>query len=374
MRRKLAAAITLLMVTGSLLPTGMNAWAAVNHDSVPAPAERHDFGDEIEKLAARLEQAPDDHDARFAYARLLSWSSRWEEALAEYDVLLLVDPRNSDYLLGKAQVLAWSGRPNAALPLLEAAAAQAPGYEAVHDLRARLLGQYERGPVREVEAGLELQDLDGGLPGWSRQYVELSHRAAPRHIYFGGLQRTERFDQADLEASLGVAWPVGQDWLAAVEAHIAPGAEVLPRRSGQLRIRRDFKAGWGAELGARRAVYTRNDLDVWTITTDRYLGHWHVAWTVYASKLEGAGATWSNQLRVDRYFGDGNRLGAIASAGRETESLGSGQFTTNDTVGLSILGLYWFSRQWGVSWELLAHEQGDAYLRRGFRVGLRCRY
>lgn len=364
---QLAVAAALLLGSAGIDAGGADALGA-------QPAEARDSGENIEQLAGRLAQAPEDHDARFAYARQLSWNGRWEEALAEYDRLLTVDPDNPDYLLGKAQVLSWSGRPDQALVLLEKAAALAPEYAAVRELQAGLLRQAGDRPVREIEAGLDWQDLDRGLPAWSEQYLEFSRRSAARQVLYGGLRRTERFDLTDLEGSLGYSRPVTAVWLAAVEARIAPEAEVLPRWSGQLRARRDFGDGWGAELGARRAAYARDELDVWTLAVDRYVGHWYVGWTVFAGKLEGADLTWSNQLRLDRHYGDGSRLGATASTGRETDSLGDGRFTTNGTLGLSLLGRHWFSTRYGVSWELLVHEQGEAYLRRGFRVGLVCRY
>jgi YaiO family outer membrane protein len=364
---QLAVAAALLLGSAGIGATGADASGA-------QPAEARGPGEEIEQLAGRLVQAPEDHDTRFAYARQLSWHGRWEEALAEYDRLLMVDPDNADYLLGKAQVLSWSGRPDQAVPLLEKAAALAPEYAAVRELQASLLRQADDRPVREIEAGLGWQDLDSGLPAWSEQYLEFSRRSAARQVLYGGLRRTERFDLADLEGSLGFSRPLTGAWLAAVEGRIAPGAEVLPRWSGQLRVRRDFGGGWGAELGARRAAYARDELDIWTLAVDRYFSHWYVGWAVLAGKLEGANLTWSNQLRLDRHYGDGSRLGAIASTGRETDSLGDGRFTTNSTLGLSLQGLHRFSTRYGISWELLVHEQGDAYLRRGFRVGLVCRY
>lgn len=325
----------------------------------------------LESLQAQLAADPGRLDARFAYAQALSWAERWDEALAEYDRLLAVVPDDPDYLLGKAQVLAWSGRPAEALPLLEQAGRRAPGYAAVARLEAQVREQLAVRPAQSLAAGVGWQDLGRGLPDWRTQYFEYLRRAASGHALYAGVRRTERFDSADVQGSAGWSRPWGDAWNFTLEGSLAPGADVLPRWSGRFRLRRALDHGWGVHGSLYQAGYAADDVTTVAVGAERYTGPWYAGLTALASRLQGAGTTWSGQLRADRYYDSDSRVGLIVAAGRETESIGDGRFITSSTRGLVLLGQHRWAPQWSLSWELLVHEQGDAYTRKGFHVGLR---
>lgn len=325
----------------------------------------------IAALETRLAADPASLETRFAYAQALSWAGRWDDALREYDQLLAAVPDDPDYLLGKAQVLAWSGRPAAALPLLERAHHRAPDYEAVLRLEAQVREQLNARPAQSLEAGFGWQDLSDGLRDWRNQYIEYQRSVAPGHAVFGGVQRIERFGASDIEGRAGWARPWNDDWSFGLEGSLAPGADVLPRLSGRFRLRRALGEGWGVHGGLYQAAYARDDLVTATGGAERYTGPWYAGLTVNASRLQGADTTWSGQARLDRYYASDSRIGLIVALGRETESIGDGRFLTSSTRSLSLLGQHRWAPQWSVGWELLVHEQGDAYTRKGFRAGLR---
>lgn len=325
----------------------------------------------LEALEAQLATDPGRLETRFAYAQALSWAERYDEALSEYDWLLGFVPDDPDYLLGKAQVLAWSGRAAKALPLLEQARRHAPDYQAVTRLEAQVREQLAARPAQSLQAGVGWQDLSRGLPGWNSQYLEYLRRSAPGHALSAGLRRIDRFDSADVQGSAGWSRPWDDVWAFALEGSLAPGADVLPRWSGRARLRRELGEGWGVHGGLYQAGYAADDLTTVTVGAERYSGRWYVGLTVYASRLQGADTTWSGQFRADRYYDSDSRIGLIVAEGRETESIGDGRFITSNTRGLSLLGQHRWAPQWSISWELLLHAQGDAYTRKGFHVGLR---
>lgn len=334
-----------------------------------APAMADEPG--LAALEARLATDPGHLETRFAYAQALSWAERWEEALREYDRLLAAVPDDPDYLLGKAQVLAWSGRPADALPLLERARRAAPDYEAVARLEAQVRERLDTRPAQSLEAGFGWQDLGRDLPDWRTLYVDYQRRTAPGHALFAGVQQADRFDVTDFEGHAGWARPWNDHWSFVVEGSLAPGAGVLPRWSGRFRLRRQVGDGWGVFGGLQQAGYASDDLTTATVGAERYAGPWYAGLTINASRLQGADTTWSGQLRFDRYYAADSRIGLIAALGRETESIGEQRFLTSSTGSLALLGQHRWAPQWSVSWELLVHDQGDAYTRRGFRAGLR---
>ena len=325
----------------------------------------------LAELEARLAADPARLETRFAYAQALSWAERWEDALREFDRLLAAVPDEPDYLLGKAQVLAWSGRPAEALPLLERARRRVPDYEAVLLLEAQVRERLNARPAQSLEAGFGWQDLDSGQADWRTQYVEYQRSKAPGHAVFGGVQRIDRFAASDIEGRAGWARPWNDDWSFVLEGSLAPGADVLPRWTGRFRLRRELGDGWGFHGGLYQAAYASDDLVTVTGGAERYTGPWYAGLTVNASRLQGADTTWSGHARLDRNYASDSRIGLIVALGREIESIGDGRFLTSSTRGLSLLGQHRWAPQWAVSWELLVHQQGDAYTRKGFHAGLR---
>lgn len=391
------------------------ATAAGNNvvETVHADLDAGERGAAIAKLDRHLATEPGDQNARFLYARVLAWEQRWTESLEQYDELLFSGPGNADYLLGKSQVLVWSGRPVDALPLLARARESAPHYEAVWRLEIQALqaiddpgrdGELEalrldarerfadsdwpgfrqptsitavRSPVQlsllsnHVEGGFSVQQLSNNLPDWSSLYVHGGRRLGSRKSVYGQLRQTERFDETDHEVSGGVYWPVGDAWTVSTNASLAPGAVVLPKWTIAGQLQRPIEYGLGMQVGIRHSEYAANHVRMLTMTGDYYWKNYYAGWTVYWSKLEDADPTFANQFRFDRYYGDKSRIGFLFAFGKEVESVGNGLFITGDTLSAVLTGLHWMSPVWGVSWEVIFHEQGDAYRRGGVRVGLR---
>jgi tetratricopeptide (TPR) repeat protein len=118
-----------LFATQSALP----AADLLDQARAAVKAERFDHAERLLRQAVRIQKS--DLEARFLLARVLSWQGKRREALIEYDVLIKANPRDADYLLGKAQTLVWDGRPAPALPLLQKARRLAPRYEDVWRLQ-----------------------------------------------------------------------------------------------------------------------------------------------------------------------------------------------------------------------------------------------
>jgi tetratricopeptide (TPR) repeat protein len=95
------------------------------------------FGRAVELYRAALAEAPAERAVRLRLARVLAWSQRYDEALAEYDRLLAdsgpsqgeVDPTlpsPPELLVERAEVLSWAGRNDEAIAAFEAALARDP--------------------------------------------------------------------------------------------------------------------------------------------------------------------------------------------------------------------------------------------------------
>lgn len=81
----------------------------------------------VDLYRAALAAAPEEREVRRRLARVLSWSRRWDESLAEYDRLLAQPDPAPDLALERAEVLSWAGRNDEAIAGFEAALVQDPG-------------------------------------------------------------------------------------------------------------------------------------------------------------------------------------------------------------------------------------------------------
>lgn len=82
--------------------------------------------------------ASGDDAYRVERARVMSWARRYAEAMRAYDEILERKPDNVDALIGKAQVLYWSGRPDRAIPIARGILAKDPQNPAANFLMASL--------------------------------------------------------------------------------------------------------------------------------------------------------------------------------------------------------------------------------------------
>ncbi|HXR59652.1 MAG TPA: YaiO family outer membrane beta-barrel protein [Burkholderiales bacterium] len=229
--------------------------------------------------------------------------------------------------------------------------------------------------MSEIELGASRETLSGGRPDWTSLSLEGAHKFAPRQTLYGGIRETERFDLRDREVWAGYYHPLGPDWTALVEGSASSPHNVLPKTSFFGQLSRALPEGWGVNLGWRHSEYTRVGVNILVAGAERYWGNFRGAYTLYAGRPEGATTGIAHRFALNYYYGDGSTIGISATAGREVDNVGppTGVIST-DVRNLTLTGRHWMTRDWALSWDVVAHEQGTLYRRQGFRLGLRYRF
>ena len=229
--------------------------------------------------------------------------------------------------------------------------------------------------ANEIELGGTRERLTGGRPDWSSLYLEGQHRFAPRQTLYGGIRETERFSLRDTEVWAGYYHPLNADWTGLLEASVSDQHNVLPKNSVFGQLSRTLSDGWGLNVGWRHSEFTRTDVNVLVAGAERYWGNWRAAYTLYAGRPDGATTGVAHRLALSYYYGEGSTVGISATGGREVENVGPPTGILSSNVrDLTLTGRHWMTRDWGLSWDLVAHEQGTLYRRQGFRLGLRYRF
>lgn len=252
-----------------------------------------------------------------------------------------------------------------------------PAYAAALVLNAACAGTVLAQEVTawsELEAGFSRERLSTGFADWESRTLFGAHQFRPRHVAYAQLRETERFALRDTEIAAGLYYPLAS-WTMLLEASRSPQHRVLPSHSLFAELHRSFAAGWGASAGWRHSEFTRSSADVFVLGAERYWDSWRGAYTLYLGKPEGAGSAAAHRFQLDRYYSSRSSVGISATTGREVENLGPpAGLISSEVRGFALAGRHWFAPDWAASYELLSHEQGSLYRRKGLRLGVRHRF
>lgn len=394
-----------------LLAVALGAWLAlaapalgqvespVAHAQALATAGAYDDAHRL--LTTWLAAHPDDLEARFLLARVLSWQGRNEEALAEADRLLAASGQDADYGLLKARILAALGRDDEAVEVLERTRGLAPQYQEVWQVEIDVL---ERGdadsrrraahlraeararfgqlpwlakgppvaqrPPWELEAGAGYEYLTNGYQPWAEGGVRLQRTFAPRQAGVLTARDAYRFGVHDLEVGAGWYQPVGDRLTVDVEGNASPGHQVLPAWSLAGAGYYGLGRGWDVALDVRETAYTAVSVTREMLVLDKQLGPWRASYALYISQLPGAPYALSHVGSLDYDFASGSRETLTASTGTEMDFIGPGNITASNVLAASLWGRTWLGTNWGLTHALEVVSQGTSYTRGGVRVGI----
>lgn len=370
-----------------------------------AAAQRKEYARAEQLLTARLSRHPEDLQSLALRARVRSWSRRWAGALSDYDKLLKAEPGNADYLLGKAQVLLWSGSAHAAATVAQTGRKLAPAYQALWkvELQALLASgddtdrraavalareasrrfpastwpvpvRSEPQPYFEIAATAGRERLSNGFADWSSDSVEADYHFGKRRVVYGSVKTTERFGFRDTAVDAGVSLPIGARWVGTADLSVGPNANVLPERSIAFGGTRVLPRGWNVGVNVRHSRYRGTYADLTSASVGRYWRDYRFAYTVYRSDTAGAPPSLSHALRVDYYYDDASSVGLSLAHGRELESVGGGRLLDTTVTAAALLGQQRLSPNWKLTWSATHHRQGTVYQRDGLYVGFKRRF
>lgn len=184
----------------------------------------------VDKLRSALVARPDDVDARLQLGLALVDLGRLEEAETELRQVVARAPEYVDAHVALARIARRRGDPRAAAAYAAEAARLAPERP---DVRALFASPAD--PARgRVDVDLSRSRLGAGLSDWTEARVALTRSVGDRWTASGAVERTERFDRADvyLEGQVGRRFVGGDAWIAVGGAPDADHRPELAVRAG----------------------------------------------------------------------------------------------------------------------------------------------
>lgn len=328
---------------------------------------------------------------RYERARALAQAGATEAALEEYEELLAVHPDDADYLLGRAQMQARLGQTAAAVATTERALALAPGYEDVWQLRLQLAERSSDAAAAaalRTEAAVRFPDarwwqralapleyrrwfsggygadrLSNGAPVWSRQFLRLDWQSTAATALFGEVSRSERFEEHDSSLYVGGTWKAFPQWQLGASLGLTDDARFLAEREVAVDAARAWSRGWGTTFGVRDRDYSTGGVASYSITGEKYVADFRIAYRLDRSRLAGAGSATTHAMMLTWYQSDRRNLGVTLGAGEEIETIGLDQLLRTSVSNVTLTGSEAFSRRLSLAWWLGTHDQGDYYRR-----------
>lgn len=351
------------------------------------------------ELASSLSEQPDDAELRYQLARVLGYSGRNEESLAEYERLLVQHPANADFMLGRAQMLGRLGRTDEALRVTASALELAPDYldlwqlrlqlaertadaALIESVRAEAANRYPDAswwlrPPRPFEysrwlmAGTERNSLSNGAPDWVRHFVRLDWRQSDAAAYFGEIARSERFGRSDVAVNIGGDWQALPLWrLGGALASVA-SADFEAKRALSVNAGRTWQSSWGTQFQLRRRDYSTTAVSSYSMSGDKYFSDYRVAYGLNYSRLHGAGSSLGHTATFGWFPSERRSFAFSVGAGEEIETVGLNQLLRTDVKSVTLSGRELLADRFTLNWWLGAHRQGEFYRRHYAGISVR---
>ena len=132
---------------------------------------------------------------------------------------------------------------------------------------------------------------------------------------------------------------------------------------------------WSLGLRYRHGSYETSDVDTLSTLVEKYVGTYSFGYSLNTAKVSGiSDPHFGHLLRLNRDYGDANRVGLVVGFGEEAETVAPGVVQVTDTRSVSLNGVHWTGAAWGLSWEAGWYEQGHFYDRIRIRLGLEHRF
>jgi YaiO family outer membrane protein len=358
-------------------------------------------------LDARLEEMPDDTDARTLRGLVYSWEGRRAEARADLELVLASIPTHSDALAALARVELWDGNSVRSEALATRGLAAHPQNGDLMEVRALALEQLSR--YREARDQIDAilrQDssresarrirrrlveaepawfaggsyrydrFDDGRAGWSEAQVSLSRQSGIGTVGLRGYG-AKRFGFTDYQIELEAYPRLRNGTYFYLAGAYAPDAVLYPERRGAADIYQSLGGGWEASVGVRRMEFA-STVQIYTGALYKYRGNWLLSTRAWVNPDRDSDSLTLN-FGARRY----------ASDGESYWGLGYSRGTYRDDVRqvaeivrlFSHAGSMELSRRigrtyWGGSVSLSREERGpgDAFFQATFGLNARVRF
>jgi YaiO family outer membrane protein len=225
-------------------------------------------------------------------------------------------------------------------------------------------GQGLRAPIDDNRAPQGFAWLDG-------LWVDSGRLSAAERYFDTRRQETGRFGQGRAESGFGLYQPLTGGWSTSLDLNPRGTELMTPQYSLLAQLGKTLSGGWGLSVGMQHSRYAATEMDLGTVTVERYFGNQRLAYTVASGLPEERGVSFSQRLQWSYHVGDRGFFGLSLAHGLAVDTATPEGLPTTDARNITLFGRYWFMPNWAVSAEAEMQEQVGYARRNGVRFGLR---
>jgi YaiO family outer membrane protein len=229
--------------------------------------------------------------------------------------------------------------------------------------------------ITEINFNHTEERLTNNYGDWRESAINVIHKFNPRKVFYGNYRETVRFNKRDRQGMIGFYQPLDERWTLLFEANASPTHKILPKWSALAQVERSFNKSLIIKGGVRHTKFNTTNANIFNAEAEKYFGNNRAVYTFSLNALEKVPVSASHRFQYTRYYGENvNSINFSGSFGREIESLGALGTLQSDVQNFTVTGRHWIKDQFGVSYGLTLHRQGNLYSRRGLNAGIRYRF
>jgi YaiO family outer membrane protein len=228
----------------------------------------------------------------------------------------------------------------------------------------------------EVQINTSYEVLSKNLGSWKSVTLNFRHDFSPRQVVYGSYQKAYRASVADDSISVGLYQPLNKKFTLQLETNVSPNSKFSPKWSGLAQLETKIKPTFFINTGFRKTVYQQAKVNLINAGAEKYWGNYRLVYMAYIGKTKNSGATFSNRIQADRYYGESSSvIGADFSVGNEIDSIfNNGTVVKSRVTSIGFGGKHWLNQSFGINYRANFHQQGNFYHRGGVSVGANFRF
>jgi len=225
-------------------------------------------------------------------------------------------------------------------------------------------------PSGDYESPAPFYAFSGTEPRLKRNGDDTLPDFSPRLFLSGGTYAARTISTGDIDYRFALHQGTGQNLAALAEPGVASLGDLLPRYTLSTSFTRALPGGWGLGFGVRQTEYNFATASLMSFSAERAFGSFRGAYTLYSSRVDGAGPGSAHRFELRYLYGERNTIGLAYTTGRDIDNLAlSAALSTTDVRDWTLSGRHWLSPNWSLTYDVLSQEQA-LFRRQGLRLGV----
>ena len=228
-----------------------------------------------------------------------------------------------------------------------------------------------------VEGGVTFDKLTNNRNNWNSQYANLFVPLKENGYIFATIQNANRFAVNDQGLNLTYAYPFSAGILN-IDVGATVNPQFLPQASVGLGWNGKLPENFGYIVSANQQKYSdfyfNANTNAYSLGLEKYIDIYRLAYVGTVSTVNGTQPGYSSKVQIQRIDSNDNRIGLTGAFGTAPTVLSPGNLASIDSQYIQLDGLYWITKNIGITSALWFGHEGIYYNRTGFLLGIRSKF